>query len=199
MSPNGTLLAYSIPVDIKELRDQAALISMVWKEHEGALKQQKGEQATSSDASSSHSSNGHSLLETLTIEFASNNLLVRAIQPKLLFVLVGGVPPGHDAPFKMTAEAYGDPRYPHETPSQPASKAAGAKAAVVHGIEDTAEESSTAQLSTSIPESHMSQMEKDVKIGLLHIQRKKLDAMTQFLRSDFDAKGFVMPDDTIFA
>lgn len=198
MSPNGTLLAYSKPVDIKELRDQAALISMVWKEHEGSLKQ-KGEQATSSDASSSHSSNGNSALETLTIEFASNNLIVRAIQPKLLLVLVGGVPPGHDAPFKITAEAYGEPRYPHEALSPPAGKSSDGNATLSHGQGDPVEGSSTAQLSTSIPESHMSQMEKDVKMGLLHIQRKKLDAMTRFLRTDFDAKGFVMPDDTSFA
>lgn len=44
----------------------------------------------------------------------------------------------------------------------------------------------------------MSQRDKDIKLGALHIQRKKLDAMTKFIRDDFNSKGFVMPDDLSF-
>jgi hypothetical protein len=47
--------------------------------------------------------------------------------------------------------------------------------------------------------STMSSRERDVKGGALHIQRKKIDALTEYLRSDFDAKGFVMPDDAGFS
>lgn len=195
MSPNGTLLAYSKPVDIRELRDQAALISMAWKEQEAVIRQ-RGEQALPSDSSSSQSLTNPSVLETLTIEFGTNNIIVRAVQPKLLLVLVGGVPPGHDLPFKMTPEAYGDARYPHQSVPAPDSST-GEHGSSSSGQDEN--ESSTGLLSSSLPESHMSQLDKDMKVGLLHIQRKKLDAMTRFLRSDFESKGFVMPDDTTFA
>jgi hypothetical protein len=42
----------------------------------------------------------------------------------------------------------------------------------------------------------LTEKEKDVKLGVLHIQRKKLDALTEYVRSEFDVKGFVMPDDS---
>ncbi|KAF2136019.1 uncharacterized protein K452DRAFT_238263 [Aplosporella prunicola CBS 121167] len=173
MSPNGTLLAYSTPANIKELRDQAALISMTWKEQEAKFDSPDGEASSSK------------LLETLTIEFDNNNLIVRAIQPKLLLVLVGGVPPGRKQSFKVTPEAQGDPRYPpaaEPSPSQPPS--------VIGSPE--------APSSASIAESHLSIREKDLKLGALHIQRKKIDSMTRFIRRDFERKGFVMPDDVSF-
>ncbi|OCK80925.1 hypothetical protein K432DRAFT_404290 [Lepidopterella palustris CBS 459.81] len=206
MSPNGTLLAYSTPVDIKELRDQAALISMAWKEHEAALraKKVKGNAKDLLETNQSSSSPRDPLLETLTIEFEHNNIIVRAIQPKLLLILVGGVPPERKASFKITPEAYGDPRYPSSEPSV-ISKSSGT---VISSEEDSPAEhraiadseiaKSIAHRPTSIAESHMSQREKDVKAGTLHIQRKKLDAMTDFIRNDFDSKGFVMPDDSSF-
>ncbi|KAJ4299016.1 hypothetical protein N0V90_004260 [Kalmusia sp. IMI 367209] len=166
MSPNGTLMAYTTPIDIRDLRDQAALISMAWKDHSSQLKS-----TTSPDAT----------LETLTIETANNNIIARAIQPSLLLVLVGGVPPSRKEVFKITPEARGDARYPpfdasEDVPTSP--KGGAGKAPSV--------------LST------MSSRERDVKGGVLHIQRKKIDALTGYLRRDFDAKGFVMPDDSSF-
>lgn len=205
MSPNGTLLAYSTPVDIKELRDQAALISMAWKEHEAAVqaKVSKGKGSDEPGSSQQITSSAEPLLETLTIEFENNNLIVRAIQPKLLLILVGGVPPGRKASFKITPEAYGDPRYPASGSSNNAQSSTTTVTAWAPSSQsNTPPESdvthSPARTVTSIAGSHMSQREKDMKLGTLHIQRKKLDAMTRFIRSDFDSKGFVMPDDSNF-
>ncbi|KAK0650689.1 hypothetical protein DIS24_g6563 [Lasiodiplodia hormozganensis] len=196
MSPNGTLLAYSTPANIKELRDQAALISMAWKEHELNI------HSGADDADHEGSSAPPQPLETLTIEFDNNNLIVRAIQQKLLLVLVGGVPPGRKQTFKITPETQGGPRYPTEIaglsggrhdgviePSQ-SSEASGQGADLVGSPE--------APSTASIADSTMSQREKDMKLGALHIQRKKLDAMTRFIRQDFERKGFVMPDDVSF-
>lgn len=153
MSPNGTLMAYTTPIDIRDLRDQAALISMAWKDH-----------ATK-----------HPDLETLTIETSHSNIIARAIQPALLLVLVGGVPPARNSVFRITPEARGEARYPPEAGDEGLAPVVGSgKAASV--------------LST------MSARERDVKGGTLHIQRKKVDALTEYLRRDFDAKGFVMPD-----
>ncbi|CAD0047174.1 unnamed protein product [Aureobasidium pullulans] len=53
-------------------------------------------------------------LETLTVEFDNRNLIVKYLQPKLLLVLEGGVPPGRKRELKVTAEAPDDARYPSE-------------------------------------------------------------------------------------
>jgi hypothetical protein len=173
-------MAYSTPVDIKELRDQAAVVSMVWKDHEGKL--EKGDQG----------------LETLTIEFHKSNIIVRAIQPNLLLVLVGIPPPTRAEDFwKMTAELRGDPRYPsaelpepdESSSSQPTESEAASGSAPTPGEGSTGEQKST---STAGP---LAEKEKDLKLGLLHIQRKRLDGLTLYIRSEFDARGFVMPDD----
>ena len=200
MSPNGTLLAYSTPVDIKDLRDQAALISMAWKEHEAALHAKAGKGSIHSGAGQSEDSSNASLLETLTIEFQHNNVIVRAIQSNILLVVVGGVPPSRKRAFNITAEAYGDPRYPpadvQET-QQPTIQQ-DEEPSLAGSSSPAGTESSTMKRPSSIAPSHMSQREKDIKVGVLHIQRKKVDAMTDFIRRDFNARGFVMPDDSSF-
>ncbi|KAF2279710.1 uncharacterized protein EI97DRAFT_370917 [Westerdykella ornata] len=194
MSPNGTLMAYSTPVDVKELRDQAALISMAWKEHEAALKKKHVNDA---NASESQSSASPPALETLTIEFQHNNIIVRALQPKLLLVLVGGVPPSRKSVFKVTPEAHGDPRYPPAEPSEVEEPATSPPEMPTEGTPSNGDAGNGKRRAASIL-STMSQREKDLKIGALHIQRKKIDALTAFIRADFDAKGFVMPDDSGF-
>jgi hypothetical protein len=197
MSPNGTLMAYSTPVDIKELRDQAALVSMVWKEQTEAL-QAKRMQEQTSDASDAPRS-----LETLTIEFDTNNIIVRALQPALLLVLVGGVPPNRKKEFKMTAEVHGDPRYPkaddaEELQGLPANHGASQVDSIDGSLQlgqaDAPDKSKAASVM-----SHMSQKEKDLKAGVLHIHRKKIDGLTEYIRKEFDSAGFTMPDDTSFA
>lgn len=191
MSPNGTLMAYSTPVDIKELRDQAALISMAWKEHEASRKLQSSAHDGAEDSTAP--------LETLTIETQHNNIIVRALQPKLLLVLVGGVPPSRKASFKITAEAHGDQRYPaSDVPEQPpASQPQPGDSSAESSLPSGEDGAPVKQKAASIL-STMSQRERDIKVGALHIQRKKIDALTDFIRADFDAKGFVMPDDSSF-
>lgn len=119
MSPNATLLAYTGPSDIKELRDQAALISILWREAE----QQKKQNAPKITDLSSSDVLKPGQLETLTIESETSNIIVRAIQPRLLLVLVGNKPPKNDDSkyFKITPETVGDARYPSAdyTPSPP--------------------------------------------------------------------------------
>lgn len=174
MSPNGTLMAYTTPIDIRNLRDQAALISMAWKDHTTQLKSRSQDStSTTQDAS----------LETLTIETANNNIIVRAIQPSLLLVLVGAVPPSRKDKqdvFKISPEARGEARYPPTV--------------------DNSEDGNTPTSPAKPPSvlSTMSIRDRDLKGGVLHIQRKKVDALTEYLRKDFDAKGFVMPDDSTF-
>jgi hypothetical protein len=184
MSPNGTLMAYSKPVDIKELRDQAALISMAWKEEEKSREKNDG------------AAEEIRPLETLTIETQHNNIIVRAIQSSLLLVLVGGVPPlRKKSVFRITPEGKGDARYPEMHPDatnesqRPATPAEDGSS----GDADTARAKKAPSITST-----MSVRVKDVKMGVLHIQRKKLDALTDFIRKDFDAKGFVMPDDSGF-
>lgn len=190
MSPNGTLMAYSTPVDIKELRDQAALVSMAWKEQEANRKLQSSQHDGAEDSQPP--------LETLTIETQFNNIIVRAIQRSLLLVLVGGVPPTRKKVFRITPEAHGDARYPVSIASED-SPTSQPKDSIV-STEDSSPGDGGAITAKKAPSilSNMSQREKDVKIGALHIQRKKLDALTDFIRKDFAAKGFVMPDDSNF-
>jgi hypothetical protein len=112
MSPNATLLAYTGPSDIKELRDQAALISILWREAEQEHKKRNPNSQNTDLSSSVVLKPGD--LETLTVESENSNIIVRAIQPRLLLVLVGGKPPKHDSLefFKITPETVGDNRYP---------------------------------------------------------------------------------------
>lgn len=206
MSPNGTLMAYSTPVDIKELRDQAALISMAWKDQDNVRKNKPTDLSTDTQDIPP--------LETLTIETANNNIIVRAIQPNLLLVLVGAVPPSRKEMFKITPEAHGDPRYPPaEVPDEPQQQEPPPPQHQQQPLglfsSPSAESVPTDQFSvdealvfrkkkTASLLSTMSQRNKDIKLGVLHIQRKKIDALTHFMRADFDAKGFVMPDDSSF-
>ena len=121
MSPNATLLAYSGRPDIQLLRDQAALLSQIWKEHKDKLKERDRNttsEAYSSSASTTVSTIVEGALETLTIENANSNIIIRAVQPRLLLVLIGGPPPHRPSDFfKVTAEVKGDARYPTESAS----------------------------------------------------------------------------------
>lgn len=187
MSPNGNLLAYSTPVNIKELRDQAALISAAWKEQCLGRQSQSvpdpRKDSTRENAEAARQSGLPPALQTLTIEAEHCNILIRSLQPELLFVLIGELPPNKSQQFRITAEGHGDPRYPAlegsdtrpSTPMIPQSAAGKLKAPSVL--------------------SSMSQREKDINLGTLHIQRKRLDALTEYIQDDFRKSGFVMPAD----
>lgn len=105
-------------------------------------------------------------------------------------MLVGAVPPvrGREELFRITAEGEGEARYP------PAVEEEGGKAhGKGEGDVDVGSGKAASVLST------MSSRERDLKAGVLHVQRKKVDALTEYLRAEFDAKGFVMPDDSSFS
>ncbi|KAJ4333793.1 hypothetical protein N0V87_007361 [Didymella glomerata] len=181
MSPNGNLLAYSTPVNIRDLRDQAALISAAWKEHCIGRQTQSApdprKDSAREDAEVAQQNGLKPPLETLTIEAETCNILIRSLQPELLFVLIGELPPNKAQQFRITAEGYGDPRYP---------------------ALENADASNMLKTSTLKPpsiKSSMSQREKDVRLGALHVQRKRLDALTDYLQRDFKESGFVMPAD----
>ncbi|QDS72053.1 hypothetical protein FKW77_002590 [Venturia effusa] len=199
MSPNATLLAYTGPSDIKELRDQAALISILWREAEQQNKQKmlKTTHLSLSDEMKAGQ------LETLTIESEASNIIVRAIQPRLLLVLVGSKPPKHDNPqyFKITPENVGDPRYPSadynpwppSTTRSPSSSSPAIENAP-EGFQESSDEQSVLAETTE-PESTL-QIPHELRLGLLHIQRNKVDAATEHMRRDFKSKGFYMPEDS---
>ncbi|CAN9151553.1 unnamed protein product [Alternaria alternata] len=190
MSPNGTLLAYSKPVQTKELRDQAALISMTWKDHCQGRQKPSVRNGTTQDHSLKPS------LKTLTIETPDCNIIVRLLQPELLLVLIGRIAPSRKQAFKISAEGQGDPRYPEsDVPdSRPGSSSQllpGDAATGNYGAEDrlTAKNKAPSLLS------NMSQRDKDIRGGALHVQRKQLDALAEYALKDFAATGFVMPAD----
>ncbi len=193
MSPAGTLIAYSATDSVKELRDQASLVSMVWKDHETALATRHAHSAAHGNPAAANS------LETLTVEFENCNIIIRAVQPRLLLVLVGAVPPSRRRDLKMTPERRDDPRYPSATlpdmPDLPGSTGAsspGEKSSP--GSDRGSTEGSNPWSSAPATPKKLTQREEDMKLGILHIQRKKLDAMCKYIRDDFEASRFVLPD-----
>jgi hypothetical protein len=198
MSPNGTLLAYSTPVDIKELRDQAALISIVWKENcqgrqKPSVSEQRKDSTRNNDATLNASQSSKSALKTLTVQSQNCNILVRSIQPELLLVLVGNIPPKKSQSFKINAEGVGDPRFP---PFDAAPSRSGSSSNLLLG--DAASDGPDGSNKGKAPSlmSNMSQREKDVRLGVLHVQRKRLDALADHALRDFESSGFVMPADS---
>lgn len=187
MSPNGNLLAYSTPVNIKELRDQAALISTAWKEQCFGRKTQSApdpkKDTVRDDDEVAHQGASKPALETLTIETENCNILVRSLQPELLLVLIGELPPNKLQRFKITAEGSGEARYPALGSSDAQTSTS------------IAPQNAAGKLKAPSISSSMSQREKDVRLGVLHVQRKRLDALTEYIQRDFKESGFVMPAD----
>ena len=184
-------MAYTTPADIRELRDQAALISMCWKDNITVAKNKK--QSSTGETESGHPSK----LETLTLEFDNANIIIRRLQERLLLVMVGGVPPKRQIDFKATPEVTGDPRYPSADLKPESAETTRERAS------SSAPESSTqdfrATASSSLPSGPsamvMTERQKDFKLGALHIQRKKMDALAAYIQGEFDAAEFAMPDD----
>lgn len=188
MSPGGTLLAYSTPANIKELRDQATLISMAWEDHQISIGAKAKEASHSADENDSTAD--RNCLETLTIEFDHANLIVRAIQANLLLVLLGDVPPGRSNVFKITPEGVSDPRYPsaETTVSTEAAREADKEVA-----DDETLDSQIGHSSSDDDNRDTQLKDKESRLSLLHVQREKADALCDFIRRDLDSKGFVMP------
>jgi hypothetical protein len=201
MSPNATLLAYSGNPNIQQLRDQATLLSQIWKEQKDKLREQQHSTVNAAEQLSSSSSPTSTIiegaLETLTVENAKSNIIIRAVQPRLLLVLVGGSPPRRTSDFfKITAEARGDSRYPPET--------ADSDAGSTDSAHDSTQGSPPPELltqaheepiiDTSMPLEYRDLTEKE-KTHMLSLQRKKMDAATDYMRRDFTSRHFIMPDE----
>lgn len=166
MTPNGTLLAYTHPTSVKELRAQAALVSMTWKE--------SLETRQSSSTEDLDGDLPQDVLQTLTIETEKCNFVVRQLQPQLLLVLEGGIPPSRRVrESKTTPEGPGDPRYPTEGSG-----------------------TSTPQLSTSLASqaSKAGSSSSNTVVTVLQIQRRKLEVMAEAIMEEFSQSGFVMPE-----
>ncbi|KAF2171314.1 hypothetical protein M409DRAFT_18428 [Zasmidium cellare ATCC 36951] len=98
MTPNGTLLAYSQPTDISDIRKQAAVAAITWQEHEH--QQQSGFNGEIREDAE------QSPLHVLIVESQTSNIIMRKIQNHLLLVLEGGVPPRRSGfERRITAES----------------------------------------------------------------------------------------------
>lgn len=166
MSRNGMLLAYTQPTDIKDLRKQAALATLSWQEYQDPAKHTV---ASAGDEALRTTVGGS--LHTLTVESDSSNLLIRKIQPQLLLVLEGGTPPRKQTfEPRVTPEGLEDAPYPPQ------------------------EEQAESVLSSSIP-STAGSTQSTAALGVLALQRRKLDALASAIGHDLESTGFKMPED----
>lgn len=168
MTPNGTLLAYSQPSIIRDLRRQAAMIALSWQEHEGgAVPESEDEEIEDLGPAA-----GKEHLKALTIETATSNLIATKLQKQLLLVLEGGVPPRRQGfEPKTTPEDADSHPYPPEDPN-------------LANIAKDATVSSRASSTVS-----------SAATGILRLERKKLDAMAEAIATEFDSAGFEMPEE----
>ena len=165
MTPNGTLLAYSKPTNIRDLRRQAAKTALSWQEHQALQRSESAEEAPAAV--------GLGPLRTLTMETESANLIIRKVQPQLLLVLEGGVPPRRRTfEPRVTPEGSSDAPYPPQGVEQPS-------------------ESIPASSASSVAESTQS----TASHGVLALQRRKLDALAFAIAQSFEQTGFKMPDE----
>lgn len=163
MTPNGTLLASTQPTDMKDLRKQVAVAALLWQDQ-----QKLGSGESSSEPTSA--THAPRQLHTLIVESEASNLLMRLIQPGLLLVLEGGVPPRKRA-FEVRTTAEGPDGEP------------------LH-------QSQTAD-STSISSRAESSVSRLPGGGVLGLHRRKLDAMAAAFASDFEESGFRMPNESL--
>lgn len=183
MTPNGSLMAYTLPANMKELRDQVAIISMSWKDHLELKDSQNYESQDDLEGLNESSKRimRPDALETLTIEFDNRNVIVKYLQPKLLLVLEGGVPPGRKRPLKVTPEAPGEARYPPD--DQGDLMNGSMNNSVVMGS-SVGSKASTTTSSASFR-----------RMTVLHVQRRKMEIMAQTIKDELQKSGFQMPDD----
>ena len=168
ITPNGTLLAYSQPTDIKDLRKQVAITALTWQEHtvQSNAPKADADQVGMNPVQASR-------LRTLIIESETSNVLVRQLQPQLLLMLEGGIPPRKQT-FEPRITAEGPDGEPlHDAP--PADSALGSFV--------------SSQMDSSAGEGNP-------PTSVLGLHRMKLDAMASAITSDFEQTGFKMPDET---
>ena len=119
MTPNGTVVAYSKPANIKQVRDQAAIVSMV-------LKDKLMDRIHASKTSISDTLPDY--LRALIVELDSHAIIARPLQANLLLVLIGQTVNSLHRQFKITLERTDDAqnqRISAETPEAEAGDSEG--------------------------------------------------------------------------
>ncbi|KAI5369721.1 hypothetical protein Slin14017_G006000 [Septoria linicola] len=171
MTLNGTLLAYSQPVDINDLRRQAAIAAISWQEHQHPDARGDDEADFTGEIREDVQVRQNPL-HVLIIESETSNIIMRQIQEQLLLVLEGGVPP---------------------------RRAAFVKSITAEGMNGVRLQSGQGERGTDVTSSTASDTNvSKVAANVLKLQRKKLDALADVVLGDFQATGFRMPQDTVF-
>ncbi len=167
ITTNGTLLAYTRPTSMRDLRRQASTAIIAWREHQNSL---------SSHSTTTHAQpselEGSGILHTLTIESELSNIIIRVVQPQLLLVLEGGVPPRQrDFRSRVTPEGFDGSDEPSNGHTD-----------VILG----SSQSSGAQISTRKADS-----------SALALQRGKFDALAAVINEELEGIGFTVPETSI--
>lgn len=174
MTPNGTLLAYSQPTDINDLRKQAAIAAITWQEHQ--RHDPDGHLADSFQGEIREDGEPQQPLHVLSIESEASNVLMRQIQPQLLLVLEGGVPPRRAGFGRRVTTESADGTTQQHLPHQGDNVSLRSNATGANGSNTMA-------------------------INVLKLHRTRLDALAEAIISDFKQTGFKMPTEgssTIF-
>lgn len=171
MTPNGTLLAYSRPTNINDLRRHAAITAITWQEHQ-THHLPGGDDEEAYEEIREDREEAEDPLRVLTIELESSNVILRQIQTQLLLVLEGGIPPRR-AGFvkKVTAE--------------------GAQGRIMLHDSGSSSRAATPVLDSGNNNNNGS---SGVASNVLKLQRKKLDAVADAISSDFQQTDFKMPE-----
>ncbi|CAK4033973.1 Hypothetical predicted protein [Lecanosticta acicola] len=176
MTPNGTLLAYSQPTDINDLRRQAAIAAITWQEHQHPAPD--GHLADSFQGEIREDGEPQQPLHVLSVESEASNVLLRQIQPQLLLVLEGGVPPRR-AGFgrRVTAESADgtQQQWPH------------------HQGDNASLRSNATATATATNGGGGGGSSSAVAASVLKLHRGRLDALADAIISDFQQTGFQMP------
>lgn len=94
MSPSGKLVAYSHPYLITDVKAEAVIVAMAWK--------------NTANKHRSSQSPSQSPLQSLTIETSEYNIMARSIQSDLLLVLVGFRGDGADIGYRISSRTATD-------------------------------------------------------------------------------------------
>lgn len=104
LKTDGRVIAYSTPSDGSQVRDQAALVSMLWSQH-----------SVSESQHWRHNRNVHAAkaevkpLQALLIEYGAYNIVAQRVDEELILVLISGKIPGRmDQDLVVNAEKDGD-------------------------------------------------------------------------------------------
>ncbi|KAF2670634.1 hypothetical protein BT63DRAFT_243632 [Microthyrium microscopicum] len=206
ITTSGDLLAYPRPTDIKQYRDEAALVVKAWKDSDQLLMNKYNRKLPSTRNRSAHIADKE--LQALTISAQKGNIIVYAIQPRLLLVLVGAkTPPSNSTEVEFIHEAKGEARYPPRSDephlhvldfsSPEMDLPATPPAQFGNQIDTQLDPGSQGQSPSATPPYEepnpmsISQQSLNIPIeqqhlGILHLQRSKLERMADHLAKEMD-------------